>query len=269
MDEIQEIAEKVAKQENFLKCEIETKPGAIKGDNYLSVINTADITGIDQRGEKKSLHLIIKTAIKNDSLRETVPIVEVFKREIFFYEKLFPTFLDFQEKCGVKNLFRSVPKFYYSSLEYKRETLVLENLKTVGYSMWDRQKPMPESHLKLIMREYGRLHAISFAMKAKNSEIYKELVDNLPELFTDQVEMWLESMKNGLSICIKYFDEEKDAEIIKRLEKYLEGLKDLMMKMMVNVVDDVYSVILHGDCWCNNLLFKYGVRISSCFALLT
>nr|CAI5850691.1 unnamed protein product [Callosobruchus analis] len=72
-------------------------------------------------------------------------------------------------------MFRSYPKYYMCLELPQREIIVLQNMKMSGYELHDRQKTMNFEHTKAVLQEYGRLHAISFALRDQRKATYDSL----------------------------------------------------------------------------------------------
>ncbi|KAJ8942620.1 hypothetical protein NQ318_013333 [Aromia moschata] len=140
------------------------------------------------------------------------------------------------------------------------ESVIFENLKEIGYDLWDRKKPMNWDHIVLVLKEYGKLHAVSLAMKEKNPGLYERLTEDMENLYIKMYEgddetkrKKMEDAKKFVGVGIKALKGHQSAmEALERfsLTAYEYMNKDIAMK------EDAL-VFLHGDCWCNNILFKY------------
>uniref|UniRef100_A0A6P7G7V4 Uncharacterized protein LOC114338728 n=1 Tax=Diabrotica virgifera virgifera TaxID=50390 RepID=A0A6P7G7V4_DIAVI len=157
--------------------------------------------------------------------------------------------------------FESVPKFYSSFAEDELEGLVMENLKTQQYELWDKKVPMNPGHIKAVLIEYAKFHAVSFAMKQKNPALFKKLSEKNG---TNPFEKKNASEKDNEERYKKFFSDtlsngykvlKDDPELTEKLKKY-EQIVDT--EFMSKLKEPEYKlVITHGDCWCNNFLFKY------------
>ena len=71
------------------------------------------------------------------------------------------------------------PNCLSSCVEFDKECLVEEDLRTDGFVMFDKTKGMDLKHAKLVMEELGRLHATSLLFEKEQDkdieEIYPEI----------------------------------------------------------------------------------------------
>ncbi|KAF2901787.1 hypothetical protein ILUMI_04403 [Ignelater luminosus] len=256
-NQIELLLKAVAEEACLQNYKIEKAPGAVKGDGYLGYITAICISGKTDSGKEKTLHLVVKSASKSDAARVETPLAELFDREIYMYNTVIPTFQKFEKQRNVCP-FSSSAKCYQACMLEKSEALILQNLKEDGYSVWERRLPMEHDHVSLVMREYGRFHAISFAMKDQEQEQFEKLTASMDDVFTmflekaDSIKLYQKQCRKALDSLDLIADKNAYATfktfIDEGLHKFMSNLPELV---------DKYSVVLHGDCWTNNMMFKY------------
>ncbi|CAH1163880.1 unnamed protein product [Phaedon cochleariae] len=224
---------------------------------YMGEVIFVEAEGVTNEGSEKKIHLVVKHGKINEHLRKTTPVREVFVSEIYTYDNIFPVFQKFQKERGVE-IFDSVPKCYKCLMFEHMEVIVLQNLKKVGYDLHDRKKPMDIDHLEIVLKEYGKFHATSFAMRDQDYELFEKLTENLPNVYKSFMELPdIDSfILSSTAIVIDILKKYKDEDLCKKFEKLMErGITNILM----DVVDirDPKAVICHGDCWNNNFMFKY------------
>jgi thiamine kinase-like enzyme len=113
----------------------------------------------------------------------------------------------------------------------------------------------------LILKTYGRFHAHSFVLRAKQPEEYSKIVSRFHNMYEELTKeansvFRYELLEHGRLIPT-YLIPGEDDEIIKKFEKYAgDGFLNVFADTIKEPGD--YSVILHGDCWSNNMMFKYA-----------
>lgn len=256
------MAIKLTKAQNDLLKQIAGKNGfkeyvtkvyttASKGDNYLGELLCVTVEESD-----KTIEMIFKRAPSNENFRKSLPVRDMYLKEIYMYDEVLSAFTNFQIEHNVQNPFNGLAKLYGTCEEEGSECLVLENLVKSGYNLWNRKLPMNHDHIELVMKEYGKFHAVSFAMKNKDPELFRKITQPLTKDHTEyekqNLQEFLKSSCGTLQKVVKGdpIMEKTFLKIVSNLENYfsieLQEPKDKM-------------VITHGDCWCNNMLFKYEV----------
>lgn len=254
---------KIAKSEGFSDYKIETKAGSNHGDNFLGVMTSVTLTGtrgLNGKSRAEELHLIIKLPPTNETRQKNFKTDLVFDREVYMYSKVLPAFVRFQQEKGLSEAdsFLSFPKVYSCEEDFENNTyiLIMEDLRPKNYQMWPKEKTVPLNHELLVMKELGKLHGISFAMKDQRPnefDEFKGIKDTLSELVLHG------KMRSFMNKSI-----ERAANVLKNPEH-----KKLMLnfrKTYVETIDDFlagplskeYGVINHGDCWNNNFLYQYS-----------
>lgn len=249
------LVERVIQHLQIQDYRLEIDDSSATANGFLGVIFFVKV--IDKKG---TLNLVVKAGSQNEKQRNFINIGDIFGREIYFYKKILPAMSDFQKARLVKQPFISYPKCYEAYSSADCEGLVLENLKAKGFSLWNRLVPMDENHISLVLREYGRFHAISLAMKDQNPEQFKQLTRNYDDCFNQfliRVKA-CEHYRNRFKIISDVLSKQGRQELSAKVKKFIDEIEPVLMNCAKP--DDQYSVILHGDCWCNNMMFRYEVK---------
>lgn len=254
---------KIAKSEGFSDYKIETKAGSNHGDNFLGVMTSVTLTGtrgLNGKSRAEELHLIIKLPPSNETRQKNFKTDLVFDREVYMYSKVLPAFVRFQQEKGLSEAdsFLSFPKVYSCEEDFENNTyiLIMEDLRPKNYQMWPKEKTVPLNHELLVMKELGKLHGISFAMKDQRPNEFDE--------FKGMKDTFSELVLHGKMRSFMNKSIERAANVLKNPEH-----KKLMLnfrKTYVETIDDFlagplskeYGVINHGDCWNNNFLYQYS-----------
>lgn len=114
------------------------------------------------------------------------------------------------------------------------------------------------AHIKWVMHALGKYHALSFALKDQQPDIFKKLTSQLGEIYyrldNESLRSFSEQFGTGI---IKMAEKMGDNRITEKIRKLFTGD---MCQMLADLVDgshaEPYAVISHSDCWNNNTLFK-------------
>ncbi|KAJ3666234.1 hypothetical protein Zmor_001687 [Zophobas morio] len=242
--------------ENIDDYSLEGLESPEKGDGYMSDILFITLTPPRSKQSKK-YELVWKCGKKSKELRATTPMRQTFITEIFFYDKIIPTFTQFQLEKGIRDPFNSVPECYGTFITEEMEVIVLKNLKRSGYKLWDKKKPLTKKHIELILEEYAKLHSVSVAMSEQYPEKFAELSEGLGETVKEFTKTNDMNALFGTNI-IELYDLLK-GDLDERTLETWKGLYNETYFIFDGMVDkkEGLKVVLHGDCWCNNFMFKY------------
>lgn len=242
---------------------IEISPGSNIGDNYLGIIYRvkAIVNKNKQRNDKRDeLSIIVKLPPTNKYRREQFFARNAFVREALTYSEILPILKKFQatKDRKVENGFYEYPCCLKNSTVEYEEALYFEDLKISGFLMYNRHIEASYPHSKLIMETLGKLHAVSYAIKDQDPDKlipYQNLVDMLISRQNNvPLSDWFIQVKDR---ALNTLNPETDKELLEKLNvffkrPYLEILGDYLDGNR----SEPYSVITHGDCWNNNILFK-------------
>ncbi|CAH0550362.1 unnamed protein product [Brassicogethes aeneus] len=253
-EQVENILKTITKDENIDEYDIDIHAGNKKGDGFLGELLFLDVI---EKKTDKVLSLVFKKAFQQANLRDKMPIRQTFINEIYFYEDVYPELNKLQSDGNITNKFTNIAKCFYSTLEPCKEYIVMENLKAKGFEVFDKTKLLSMEHIELIFKTYGRFHGISFALSKKNPEKFQEIDEkcvNVFNIFGTEDHFKTAMLTMAKSVYDKLIPGEDD-KLIKSLEKYLDKGHDYYLEG-INYKGK-YNTINHGDCWSNNMMFKY------------
>lgn len=242
---------------SLMKFENGCNPGDGFTTNVVRVI-------FNNRNSSEKSSIFYKVAPENQNRRRGFNSDATFANEAIFYKKLMPIFFNIQAEKNVplEHRFVAVPDCETTLVDDKKEqyAIFIEDLRVNDFQMWDRSKPCPIENVKLAMREIGKFHGISIAMKQQKPTIFDELkqVPDVSHRFLAS-----EKMQNMLD------------ESYQRAINLLTDHKDIYVKIRKNILarfeecirETNLSVMSHGDFWTNNCVYKFEKGVS--FFLIT
>ncbi|GJQ78459.1 hypothetical protein Trydic_g11577 [Trypoxylus dichotomus] len=225
-------------------------PGSEIGDGFMSKTYTVDINDSEQ-----SLNVFLKCALDINIPGMPTP-VQIYSNEIYFYESVVPKYMEFLEEKSITDGFRNVPR-YYGSAENK--ILALENLRKTGYELCDKTFVGNEEHIELVFKTFAKYHAIGFAYKDQKPDEYQKILEGATDLMRgtseELDEQKVEVIKVTMQDFLKKLDPRKDKFILGQSQYIL----DRLIEFGVGAGIEAYAnpILTQGDCWCNNMMFKY------------
>lgn len=248
----------VAQNEHFEISNISVDAQTLKNGGYCSSLKIVRL-----KDGVHNLDLVLKCPPMNPNLRKTIPFDIIFQREIYFYSEVLPQFRNLQQHTSEK--FSSICRCYYTTTQNLSETLVLENLLSREFTMWNKCIPMTEDHIQLVLKEYGKFHGLSLLMKAKAPDKLMEIETRIPDIYMQIIKSCgtADTIKKlSRRVLDALIESKENYEVVKRFKNFQANIIEIMTELVRENAAGKFGVLCHGDAWCNNLLFKYEVCIN-------
>jgi thiamine kinase-like enzyme len=227
---------------------------ATKSDGFLGEFYKVSITD----SETHTTHdLVVKRAPTENTRRQLNNAEWAYKNEIHFYTQIYPAFKKFEEGHRVQKRFNSLPEFITCDKEVGREMIVLRDLTKMGFEMRRRDLLLDDEHARLIFKTYGHFHANSFCLREQVPEEFDRLAKPLYHIWKNFAnnDGFINLLTKLAENAYEGLDSARDAVVLEKLKKYIESTKEIFQEALA--YDGKYLAILHGDCWSNNMMFKY------------
>ncbi|XP_011633621.1 uncharacterized protein LOC105424846 [Pogonomyrmex barbatus] len=249
---VEKILRKSEGDNSIQVIDIFSKPATAKGDNYTSdMIRVSAEFSRDQGDrkitEKKSIIVKLSPLIEG-ILQELVEQSGIFDIEIMMMSDT----LDKMNKL-LEPKYRLSGKCLYAQ---KNPTLlVIEDLAPLGFRMACRLSGLDLAHSILAIQGLSRFHATSVAIcekEPKQKEMYMKGMFN--DIHPPEMSNFFIMGTKALATEIRNWPEGK-----KYADK-IDKLADHVYKIGIDACklsEDEFNVINHGDCWVNNMLFRY------------
>lgn len=177
---------------------------------------------------------------------------ELFKKEALMYSTVIPSLIAMHQD----NPLTVFPISYYNS----NDLIVLDDLASHGYCTGDHKAGLDAAHCKLVFAELGRFHAAAYALKNSEST---HAIDAL-----DEVSREVQFTKERSSIYENDFAQlasstidiirksTKASRYAKQIEEILNNTYHHLLRFLKK--SEVFSTLIHGDLWTNNIMFSYS-----------
>ncbi|XP_037939831.1 uncharacterized protein LOC119672746 [Teleopsis dalmanni] len=180
-------------------------------------------------------------------------VAEIGSSELLMYDTVLPLMEEILEASGDKVKLR--PNCLLSKRDSK-EIYILEDMNALDYYVADRWLGLDEQHAMCLMGKIAKYHAASMVLIQKfPTEVKKLPASHFAAGAADQI---------AHSIAIGGL--EYVADFLKTWSGFVEISRKILanktqfnekIKSIVNPKNSKVNVIMHGDLWVNNFLFRY------------
>lgn len=237
---------------NEYSIQLESDVGEGSGSELFSV-NVIEST------TDKKLNFVCKITTFDENRRKNFQSSINFAREAVFYDKIVPAFLKFQQEKNLPKTdrFLSHPKCYETLIDHNNEqyAIILDDLRLHGFRMWNKFNPASIENMRLLMRELGKFHGISLAMKDQRPAEFAEF-KNLTDTFRTftQAKFVHDRFNDSFDLAIKSLKKEEHKNIVRDVK---ENFSKYLEYCVNNETSDRFGVLSHGDSFFYLLTMSY------------
>ncbi len=236
--------------------------GAQKGDNFIGKMLSLKV----ETEEESSLDVVVKSLLpltgKVDAealgTSQFYVALQVFPAEMAYYQKVRPLL---QQLTGYS---LNIPKMYSAKSDGVNDYIALEDLRPQGYKMADKKKGLTLHEATKVLAKLAMLHAHSYAVLNQENEVMKELKKSV--LNAHIWERKIPDFDQGIFFntlvakMVELMREIGQADTAAKMQRFTKTAYDIMLGLFNQrgKSPKYFEVILHGDMWTNNVLFKYA-----------
>ncbi|CAG9838936.1 unnamed protein product [Diabrotica balteata] len=252
--EVQTIIKNIAVSEGFTDPEITASGQMDNGEGFTGNVIFISIT---DKQRTKGLDIVVKQSNLNQNVRDAIPVHTLYKNESYFYNRIWPELSKLQNTLPNIDPFNNIPKCFATDVHKDKECLIMENLMTQQFKTIEKNVSFSDAELKYILTKYGKFHGLSFGYKAKYPNNFNEFCETLTPYWKIQgdAKLFIYCFEDAVKKCEKYLSLNKDIKTKESLEKLTKNCVELYKNSVTYTGN--YGVITHGDCWSNNMMFKY------------
>lgn len=231
--------------------------GSKIGDGFLGTLVAVTISECGQQ----PVNLMCKMLPTDHELTVEMNVVQMFKQEVFVYEKVLPIFEQFQRSKGLTTStgFFAYPKCYgcICNEDTDQFLIVMNDLRMQNYRMWPKQLPVDLQHAKDVICQLAKFHAVSLALNDQQPAVF-EPIKSAPDLLQTLlvkpafVNFLADSQEKMISVL-----EHSMPEHWQRFRELLDECAPILSEVFDGKSSEPFAVFTHGDCWGNNTMFKY------------
>lgn len=236
--------------------ELQIERAVGRGENYASLLLRVSVDYSFEKEkikDRKKTSLIVKCMPTSEVMRKFLRESGAFDREIKMYSSTLPALEGLLNEAFLKEV-SFAPRF----LRCRREdTLVLKDLRDVGFRMCNRHKGMDLEHSSMVLRNLARFHAASVALHADKPSDVESYTDifYIPEK-RDQIDRFVPQTLECVAKAVDTWVDPQFAGYAGKLRTFAKTAVDQVM-LATRPAPKFLNVLNHGDCWVNNSLFRY------------
>lgn len=234
----------------------EVRRATAAGDNYASDIYRATVR-VTLEGRGKTLSLIVKSQPAKEEIAKIVSESNMFNREAGAFITLMPAVYRLLDEASPGEFQPCTASCLYYHSGSPASAIVLDDLKEQGFRMADRTVGLDMQHCLLVMKALAQSHAASAVLDLKNPEIFKSYFESFfCERLRKNFEPFFRCNMHNVAKEV-----EKWPLYSNRFASKLHRLADIVIDVMIKETertDDDFNVLIHGDLWLNNMMFRYS-----------
>lgn len=231
---------------------VSTESATKQGDNYASVIERAVLKVVLGSGAVTRKRVILKKALTDIPQDILEDLTGAFNLEGIVYEKFLARYSDLMRG-------RELPygPFWADCLFASKNLIVFEDLRTTGFTLGKRQTGLDLRHAKLVFTNLARLHSLSL-VGISDGSLFTKILPPYLMTYMGAGEKFFGVSLNALADVIRDLWDPSWSGVEKKIRTMIDDIVPTLKKLYRE--PHKLSVVCHGDCWVNNMMFKYDAN---------
>lgn len=254
--------ERIAAAERFNSYNVRHEAGSKHGDGFMAAMFAVTLHGPRRDASDAtivrddSLDLICKLLPESKVRQEQFQMKLIFEREVHIYRTVLPMLREFQLANGLSEAdgFFAFPRCYAAVADEATNdyAIIMHNLRTSGYALWDKLTPMPVANARLLFEQLGRLHGVSLVLRAQRPELFAQ-IRALDDHMLVVLQAWRSMCDSSFNQAIRYLERPEHKRIMQQAR---DNWQEMLTRLVSGEAAEPFSVMGHGDCWNNNMMFE-------------
>lgn len=223
-----------------------------KGENYASVIYRVQVAFHSKDQPARTRSYIIKGLSETEIAKKKLGEYNVHGKEMNIYQLVIPELRQLLRSVGDRS------ELYPSALcvDRNNDVMIFNDVTKKGFVMTDRTKGLDVIHTKMSLKAMAKLHASSLKLAEMYPTIFDGYKTGMMTRKTNAFHYFFQSTYDAFADEIYTWDSEWHY-YANKLQKLGPHLIEQGLCVFDNDSKDDLRVLVHGDLWINNLMFKY------------
>lgn len=231
---------------------VDCKDAVPKGTNYGCDMLRIKIKAVLHSGDLVNKSVIYKKMPETAARQKLIKGTNV--KESKMYTEILPEMERIRQQTSI-----GVERFSAICYGVKRghRGLLLEDLTSAGYKLADRLSGLDCQHAEVAIKGLAEFHALTLILIEQGDLAPEDYKDNF---FVDNPEVVKSLVSSGVKEIIRIIEEEWQGEWLNYVDKLREFMEVAPSRFMeeMKFSDEDFNVIVHGDYWLTNMMFRYN-----------